>query len=334
MKKSVYNYFGALFIIAAQVIAQVPKKTIVEHFTNTKCSVCASRNPGFYSNLNNQSGVLHLAIHPSSPYSACLLYNQNAAENDARTNYYGVYGGTPRLIINGSVISSGANYADNALFTPYLQQLSPASIKISQIKYGADSIRSRVVIKTVASHTLGGLSLFVVLAEDTLNYTGSNGETKHYDVFRKSLGSTSGISVTLPSVIGDSVVFSGKATVQSFWNFSRINTMVILQETNTKALVQSAKYKATTLSTGAEEISLVPELTVYPNPGKGVFYLSSDIIGQIEVRNGLGQLVFTQQNWKETDTLNLTGNSEGLYFLTVTDKNGLRAKSKLILSSN
>jgi Secretion system C-terminal sorting domain len=336
MKKSVYNYIGVLFLIAAPVIAQVPKKTIVEHFTNTKCGVCASRNPGFYTNLSSQSGVLHLAIHPSSPYSGCLLYQQNNTENDARTNYYGVYGGTPRLVINGSVISSSANYADNALFTPYLQQLSPASIKISQIKYGTDSIRSRIVIKTVANHTLGGLSLFVLLAEDTLNYTGSNGEPKHYDVFRKALSSTSGISVTLPSVIGDSLVFSGKATVQSFWNFSRINTMAILQETTNKALVQAAKYSTPTLSTttGTDEFSNLPELRAYPNPGKGVFYFNSTITGQIEVRNALGQLVFAQQNWKETDSINLSGNSEGLYFLTVTDKNGLQAKSKLILTSN
>src|SRR6185436_4956285 len=85
-------------------LAQVPKKTVVEHFTNTKCSVCAARNPGFNANLNHQANVIRLAIHPSSPYSGCLLYNQNATDNDARTNYYGVYGGTPRLVINGNVV--------------------------------------------------------------------------------------------------------------------------------------------------------------------------------------------------------------------------------------
>ena len=336
MKKSIYTYFAAFSLITIPLIAQIPKKTIVEHFTNTKCSICASRNPGFYSNLSNQPGVLHLAIHPSSPYSGCLLYQQNTTENDARTNYYGVYGGTPRLVINGSVISSAANYADNALFTPYLQQVSPASIKISQIKYGNDSIRSRVVIKTVASHTLGALSLFVLLAEDTLNYTGSNGEPKHFDVFRKSLTSTSGISVTLPSAIGDSIVFSDKATVQSFWNFSRINTMAILQETANKSLVQSAKSSATNLFTltGTNEFSKLPELIVYPNPGKGVFYLNSSITGQIEVRNTLGQLVFIQQNFKETDVIDLSGNSDGVYFITAKDKSGLQTKAKLILAAN
>src|SRR5260221_7207968 len=79
-------------------LAQVAKKIIVEHFTNTDCSICAALDPGFYANLNAHPGVLHLSIHPSAPYPNGLLYKQNATANDARTNYYGVYGSTPRLV--------------------------------------------------------------------------------------------------------------------------------------------------------------------------------------------------------------------------------------------
>lgn len=219
--------------------AQIPKKVVVEHFTNTKCSICAGRNPGFYSNLNNQQNVLHLAIHPSSPYPACVLSQHNVTENDARTNYYGVYGSTPRLVIQGVAIATSANYSSASIFTPYLNQLSPASIKITQAKYGNDSIRSRVVIKTEGTHTLGALKLFVALAEDTVFYTGSNGESMHFDVFRKSLSGASGIAVTLPATIGDSVVFSMASTANTAWNFSRIFTMAILQDATTREVVQS-----------------------------------------------------------------------------------------------
>jgi hypothetical protein len=48
---------------------QVAKKIIVEHFTNTKCSICASRNPGFHTNLSANPTVQSISIHPSSPYS-------------------------------------------------------------------------------------------------------------------------------------------------------------------------------------------------------------------------------------------------------------------------
>ena len=151
MKKTVLLF--TLIFLSQLSYSQVPKKVVVEHFTNTKCSVCASRNPGFYTNYYAQTGVIHLAVHPSSPYSACVLSQHNAAENDARTNYYGIYGSTPRLVIQGVVISSGANYSSASIFTPYLGQQSPASIKIVQSKYGNDSIRSRIVIKTEATHS-------------------------------------------------------------------------------------------------------------------------------------------------------------------------------------
>lgn len=247
MKK--YSALFALLSLAQLTFCQVPKKVIVEHFTNTKCSICATRNPGFYNNYTAQTGVIHLAIHPSSPYSACVFSQHNPLENDARTNYYGVYGGTPRLVIQGVVISSGSNYSSSSLFTPFLGQTSPASIKIEQSKYGNDSIRSRIVIKTEASHSLPVLSLFVALAEDTINYTGSNGESVHYDVFRKSLTGASGISITLPSTIGDSLVYTLSSPANTTWNFSRIFTLAILQESTTKAVVQTQNISANAATT-------------------------------------------------------------------------------------
>tara|TARA_B110000285_G_C15096412_1_gene602244 strand:+ start:1583 stop:1825 length:243 start_codon:yes stop_codon:yes gene_type:complete len=77
----------------------VVKKVLVEHFTYTRCSVCASRNTGFITNLNAQSDVVHISYHPSSPYSNCQFNQYNLQENDDRTKYYGVFGSTPRLVI-------------------------------------------------------------------------------------------------------------------------------------------------------------------------------------------------------------------------------------------
>lgn len=111
MTKYYFRIWLLLFIgLSSSLFAQVPRNIIVEHFTNTKCSVCASRNPGFQTNLNAHPDVRQISIHPSSPYSTCLLSQQNTVDNDARTNYYGVYGGTPRLVINGTVISASVNY--------------------------------------------------------------------------------------------------------------------------------------------------------------------------------------------------------------------------------
>jgi len=229
----------SFLLLTQSVIAQVPKKIIVEHFTNTKCGICASRNPGFYANISSQPGIMHLAVHPSSPYPTCVLSQHNPSENDSRTNFYGIFGGTPRLVIQGSVIATNVNYGSSSIFTPFLGKTTPASIRIMQTNYGNDSISSVIVVKTEAAHTLGSLQLFIALAEDTIFYTGSNGEPRHFDVFRKSLGGTSGVPVNLPSTVGDSVVFRFSSAINQEWLLPRIFTLAILQESITKEVVQS-----------------------------------------------------------------------------------------------
>jgi hypothetical protein len=171
MKKLIFTFFIISELFSAVANAQVVKKIVVEHFSNTNCSVCASRNPGLFTNFNNQKDLLRLTVHPSSPF------------NDARTKYYGVFGG-PRIVINGVAIAAGANYSSNALFDSYKSLTTQASIRIEQKKFGSDSIRAIIIIKTEATHSMGDLSLFVALAEDTVFYKGNNGEAQHYNVFR------------------------------------------------------------------------------------------------------------------------------------------------------
>ncbi len=117
--KKIFNLFMLVLAIKASSV-QVPKKVVVEHFTNTKCRICASRNPGFYKNLNSQTGVIYLTIHTSSPSAAFVLSQHNAVENDGRTNYYDIYGSTLRLVIQGVVISSGANYSSTSIFNRFI----------------------------------------------------------------------------------------------------------------------------------------------------------------------------------------------------------------------
>ncbi|MEO8085609.1 MAG: T9SS type A sorting domain-containing protein [Bacteroidota bacterium] len=306
--------------------SQVAKKTIVEHFTNTNCSVCASRNPGFYTNLNAQTNVLHLAIHPSAPYASCLLYQQNATENDARTNYYGVYGSTPRLIINGTVISAGADYSSNAIFTPYIGLTSPASIRIVQEKFSTDSIRSTIIIKTEATNTLGALSLFVALAEDTVFYLGGNGESLHFDVFRKSLSNTIGDAVTLSSTVGDSAVFIFTSLSNPVWNFSRIFTMAILQEANSKNLVQAEAVSASSgvVTTGISNNSKQSNTIIFPNPADKYITIQpgESKSATVSITTFEGKLVMQNIISQTDNRIDISALPKATYFLTVNTAKG------------
>ncbi|MCB0530326.1 MAG: hypothetical protein KDC65_17730, partial [Saprospiraceae bacterium] len=95
-----------LFLFAATALsAQSSAKqyVMIEHFTNTKCPTCASKNPAFYNLINQYpDDIHHISIHPPIPYNTCGLYLANTTENSARANFYGIFG-TPSIAINGTL---------------------------------------------------------------------------------------------------------------------------------------------------------------------------------------------------------------------------------------
>ena len=320
--KHISNIIGiAILLFSLDGFSQVPKKIMVEHFTNTKCGTCASRNPGFYSNFNNQQGALYLAVHPSSPYNTCLLYQQNAAANDERTNFYGIYGSTPRLVINRDVIPATADYSSSSIFDPYQSLISPASIRIVQEKFAADSIRAAVIIKTESDHSSVPLSLFVALAEDTVFFDGGNGEPLHFNVFRKALTSTSGIPVTLPLLIGDSVTFSFSAPANSIWNFSRIFTLAVLQETSSKETIQA---EAVPASAGASPLGIADhdrsvEPSVFPNPADKLInvQLSGSSSAMFLLYDVQGKPVMQKRVSQNNFQVDISSIPSGIYLLNI-----------------
>ncbi len=307
-------------------------KIVVEHFTNTNCGICASRNPGFYANLNNQTDVLHLSIHPSLPYPNCLLHQQNASDNDARTNYYSIFGSTPRIVVNGNVVSASTNYGDPSIFTPYQSLSTPASLRIVQEKFGTDSIRTTVIAKTESVHSLGSLSLFVCLAEDTVFYTGGNGEPMHIDVFRKSLSPVSGISMNLPPTPGDSLVYTFTTPHNTIWNFSRIYSMAILQESGTKNVIQAEAVPANigNITTGLVDANEPFNIKLYPNPTSASIQLESSTLPCVATIFDLeGRLQLQKIIQQEKQTIELSSLALGVYILRLQNELGTVSK-KLI----
>ena len=183
----------------------VPKTSVVEHFTNTYCSICASRNPGFYSNLANFPQVLHLAYYPSAPYPACPFNQLNKAENDARTNYYGIYGATPRLVVNGTVLPGNANYSSPDILQGTSNATSDYSLRITTRRIDATQAEAILHIRKVGTNSLQQLQLFAVLTEDTVHFNANNGESEHYDLFHKSLTGLNPLAITSLQAVNHTV---------------------------------------------------------------------------------------------------------------------------------
>jgi hypothetical protein len=249
----------------------VPQKVIVEHFTNTYCSICAARNPSFYSNVRHYPQVLHIAYHPSAPYAACPLSQHNQPEADARTNYYGVYGGTPRIVIQGKVIDGSANYGDTMLFSTELGKTSAFELGGVTITATSASMgKVRFIVRKVAASSLDTLRLYGALVEDTLFFTANNGETQHYDVFRKELFAGSPVGIAAPGGIGDSVEYTQYFYFNSAWNLGRIYATVILQD-DSKAVIQAERTANLPAELSVPEVSL--RVAVFPVPARDMLMI-------------------------------------------------------------
>lgn len=306
------------------ITAQVSRTVVVEHFTNTRCSICANRNPGFYNNLNNQTGVLHLAYHPSAPYSNCIFNQHNVSENDGRTNYYGVYGSTPRLVIQGEEISPGADYSSNTLFAPFTGQMSPVSIRVEQSWDNNDSIEVKAVIKRVANQSLGSLRFFVGLFERQINYDAPNGENLHHDVFRKAMTSIEGQSFNLPSMVGDSVVFLSKHRARSEWVKTEMYAAAILQDESTKEVIQA---EAADISdnpyTNISDIPQSIDWRFFPNPINDIVTVKFNDHSEYDLSlfNIQGKLIFKKAITDNT-RLDMSFLQSGQYFIRISNQSG------------
>lgn len=303
---------ATLLLSSSTVFGQVSKKVVLEHYTNTLCGNCSFQNPKIISNLEKNPEVLHLTIHPSRPYTACILNKHNTAEQDARTKDYGIFGSTPRLVVQGEVVNRNADYGSSAIFTSHKEQTSPASISVKQEKTNS-TIKLEITITTEAEHSLGKLTLFAALAEDTIFYNAPNGEKEHYNVFRKTIFDQAP-EFDLPATVGESVVLTASSEAHKDWDFDRIMSVIMVQEKDNKKVVQS---EATTASqndvipVGVNERTTASTFSVFPNPvSQGVLNLTKTNDYGIYNLNGKELL-----NARSVNAIDVSNLPTGLYIV-------------------
>lgn len=325
-----FLFASLIGLFSGSAIAQVSKKVVVEHFTNSKCGVCAGQNPSFNTNLVANPGVVRISYHPTSPYSSCVFAAHNPSENDARTNFYGIYGSTPRLAIMGSPISNSPNpYQNPNLYNTYQGQTSPYSLRIYQQK-DADSIRVRCVLTSIGQPEAGQLRIYSAVAEDTIFQTTPNGEARHYNVFRKTFFGPNGQTFSPPAQ-GDSLVWEGKMAKNQAWNFNRIFAYALVQNVANRALQQSdfAKPADQTLTSNSDLLSR-SGIEIFPNP-------SADWVSiRLKEKSNLKAELLDVQG-KRLKSISSTGTEEvsfsiekpGVYFLKM-EVNGKMVSRKII----
>lgn len=324
--------FAFFFFVTGTTYANaqmVPKTVVLEHFTNSRCGICANRNPALFQNLRNHPQVMHLSIHPSSPYANCFLSQRNQVANDARTNYYSIFGGTPRIVINGTVQAPGVNFGGTTLFDAFFQDSTSFVVDARVAWRGADSIVYSMVITKVASSSLLTATLFTGLSQDTVFGNGGNGEQAHYRVVVSTASST----INLPVLVNDSVVFTQVVSLQGVWTPNRLAAFAILQDIPQKALLQAAKSAQLEAPISSSlKLTNVSNLSqLFPNPTNGVLRTAEATSFYFEVYNLLGVL----QQMGEAPAGEFTLKADlraGTYFVKILNDQGQQHTQKVILN--
>jgi hypothetical protein len=178
------------------------------------------------------------------------MYNDNPVDANARTSYYSVPG-FPDAVMDGnafhgspaSVTQSKINnqYAVPSPFELYInQQLSPAN----------DSIYVTMLGKATAPVS-GSMVAQCVVIEKHIHYNtapGTNGEKDFYNVMKKMLPSASGSTLPTSFETGDYFVLQFAWKLANVYTVSELSVVGFIQNTQTKAIYQSANTTETPIT--------------------------------------------------------------------------------------
>jgi len=324
--KKIFSLLLSVLIFQA-LTAQTPAKkyVLLEQITNSRCSICKSKNPAFRSLIGQAQyadDVHHIAYHPSFPFNTCVFYLANPTENNARAAVYAAQS-TPQLALNGEHLSPIGPLLPEATLQAALGQTSPVYLRVTETA-GAGAER----VATINVHTVGevpsGYKLYAALVEKTINLTTPNGELVHYNVFRKMLPDINGVPFT-PATLGQSVTFAWNYTLNPVWNPNEMYVVAFLQNPTTKDVLNSGtKFDPAVSATG--EVLQSTALRIVPNPVSDQAFatIGDDQAEQVEIFGSNGQRAIlrfsSEQNTVSFPTTSLT---PGLYFLKITGKKGV-----------
>lgn len=318
--------FACLLFFAATSIAQVPKTILVEHFTNTYCSICANRNPGLFDNLANFPNALHLSYHPSSPYKQCPLNQYNKEGNDDRANYYSVYGSTPLVVANGVALTPQTNYSSSQFIDDVKAEMSDYSVSVSWSQIGpSDSIRINVTVKLESSNSQTKGEIYIGLFQDTVYMDNKNGEKNPPHVFRG--GSNGNVMLNLSTVVGTTETMEIMLAPLGNLEDASLYAAAILYNDMGEYQQASRSVSHTSLPTQLD-MNFNHTFSIYPNPSNNAVYHNYDSDITVRVLDYTGKNFF-EGTWMKSSAL--PANLKPGVYLIQAEMNGVIRTQRLLI---
>ncbi len=326
---------SAILISLITTTSFAQRKVLIEQFTNSGCPPCASNTPVVASYVNdNLDHVLMLSYHTSFPYLDSM-YHENAAQSDARVDYYNVQG-VPTSVVDGNYFSGSLLPAPETIVDPRAAIAPRYSISFISSSLTGNDVTAQIVFQSIdAVNENETLKAMVVVAEKNVlkssyaSSPGNNSETEYPWVVRKMLPDENGTALVNMELNGtDTITLSW--TADNFKDLNEMRIVAFVQNASTQEIYQS-EISAPSNATGLNEIAAAySTFSLFPSITKDDFTIElnqQNNAMQLRIFNLLGNEIFSLPLENKTlQTIHSGIKESGIYFVQVGNESGAETK--------
>jgi hypothetical protein len=323
------------------------RKALLEHFTNitSKTAGTATAQVDTMYRYNSED-VIYIQYHTNFP-GTDPYYNDNQGDAGGRMLYYGL-SRVPYSFIDGG--SDNANYA--SLYDHNILKWDPGQVlRRSLIETDFDIALTADVLEGVLSVkgqiealddiTAENLTLYLAVTEKENNeYSGANGQTRFWNVFRKMIPDAGGIDLK-KSWTKNEVFNIGEHAwmIENIRDNSKIEVIAFLQNNVTRTVYQAASVRDIDIGVGINDIPVEKGIrfSIYPNPAvnKLTIDFGEPLKEEVDIRiydlQGVVVSSFRAGAGTEILTRDNPGLKEGIFLIRVTGKGITSASKKLVV---
>lgn len=249
--KRIFYTLSLLLLSMPLLLAQVPKKILIEEATQASCAPCASVNPGFdaiiSSNIDKMVPVKYQVWWPG--YDP--MYEENPLEVNARIQTLGPTS-TGGLIAPGMYANLGQMVNAGTLTQAMVDQMaaltSPISMTIEHTLNDAEGtvdIEVSITNESASDIAANNYRLMVAVQEDTMEYAsppGTNGEMEFHWVMRKFVPDPNGTALTSAIGAGETVDFTFSQPIPWYTkDLSFVAVSAWVENPNTREMLQAER---------------------------------------------------------------------------------------------
>jgi len=223
-------------------VAGGDRKVLIEQFTSSACSPCATTNAWLNSLLENNADKVVVVKYPM--YFPGVGDPYYTPEGGVRKDYYNAIS-VPQVFVDGSN-ANGELAIQEAIDAAYAL---PSSVGIAGT-FTVDGNNISIAGDVTPYVSGSGYKLYVTVNEKkTSNNTGSNGETEFHHVMMKMFPDGGGEEITLSAGIPVPFDFTCDMSSTHVEDIGDLEVVVFVQEISTKAVLNAAYLENSTLQT-------------------------------------------------------------------------------------